>query len=428
MALMSTSRPIDKSLGSLIAGEAVSVLAKDKVSKEVNTRIKAKKHGRISDTSGNFTAGGPGSGRKAEVEKHLASKGFTKMKTPGGNPSGMSFWHKTVSHDSDEQRESTNASHHMVAVDPDGSWTHSIEGLHEGKSTEALQHSLRMAAGSFINCISGNTVQSLNRILARSFSDKKRKSLAKKKKALPDGSFPIANKQDLANAKRAVGRSKNPAKARAFINKRAKELNAPKIGASKVKALGEDNLDNNKINNYMKQQSASVTVRASNGSIRVTAGGPGSGKHITVTTSDKGERNNVHKVLLEKGFTKSKNDRNSKDKNTPKTYNYQHKNGDKVTMRYNPSVDAGGEGSGRKVGMALGKMLRKELVKRMSKAIQIADKKSVTAGGPGSGRQPSFQQDSPDHAKLNSLHKNLRERGFNYKSSSQVDKGIIHHT
>ena len=39
-------------------------------------------------------------------------------------------------------------------------------------------------------------------LLEHQFSDKKRKSLAKEHKALPDGSFPIETVKDLKNAKR----------------------------------------------------------------------------------------------------------------------------------------------------------------------------------------------------------------------------------
>lgn len=56
------------------------------------------------------------------------------------------------------------------------------------------------------------------------FTEKERKKLAKKKEAMPDGSFPIRNTSDLKNAIQAVGRAKDPAKAKAWIKKRAKAL------------------------------------------------------------------------------------------------------------------------------------------------------------------------------------------------------------
>ena len=55
---------------------------------------------------------------------------------------------------------------------------------------------------------------------------------------MPGGSFPIRNAADLANAKHDVGRAKNPAAARRWINKRAKELGEPGLGESK--AGGDD--------------------------------------------------------------------------------------------------------------------------------------------------------------------------------------------
>lgn len=42
------------------------------------------------------------------------------------------------------------------------------------------------------------------------FSTKERKSLSKKGEALPDGSFPIRNSQDLKDAIKSYGRTKDP--------------------------------------------------------------------------------------------------------------------------------------------------------------------------------------------------------------------------
>jgi hypothetical protein len=65
---------------------------------------------------------------------------------------------------------------------------------------------------------------------SKKFSEGQRKKLAKKHQAEPDGSFPIANTGDLNRAKHALGRSKNIAKTRKWINKRAKELGQPTLG------------------------------------------------------------------------------------------------------------------------------------------------------------------------------------------------------
>lgn len=60
----------------------------------------------------------------------------------------------------------------------------------------------------------------------RVFSDEQREKLAKSGEAMKDGSFPIANKKDLKNAIKAIGRAKNPEAAKAHIKKRAKTLGA----------------------------------------------------------------------------------------------------------------------------------------------------------------------------------------------------------
>jgi hypothetical protein len=60
----------------------------------------------------------------------------------------------------------------------------------------------------------------------KEFSEEKRKQLADKGHALPDGSFPIENVQDLHNAIQSIGRAKNPAEAKAHIIRRAKALKA----------------------------------------------------------------------------------------------------------------------------------------------------------------------------------------------------------
>lgn len=64
----------------------------------------------------------------------------------------------------------------------------------------------------------------LNSIDLKDFTMDKRKKLAEKGHALPDGSFPIENEQDLRNAIQAIGRAKNYAQAKSHIIKRAKAL------------------------------------------------------------------------------------------------------------------------------------------------------------------------------------------------------------
>jgi hypothetical protein len=58
----------------------------------------------------------------------------------------------------------------------------------------------------------------------RDFTTAQRDRAASSGAALPDGSFPIENKSDLHNAMQAIGRAKDPAKAKAHIRSRAKAL------------------------------------------------------------------------------------------------------------------------------------------------------------------------------------------------------------
>tara|TARA_B100001173_G_scaffold310511_1_gene325276 strand:- start:5210 stop:5866 length:657 start_codon:yes stop_codon:yes gene_type:complete len=65
-----------------------------------------------------------------------------------------------------------------------------------------------------------------NQVNERKFSEEERKELAKKGLALPNGSFPIVNLDDLKNAILSFGLAKNKSEAAKFIAKRAKALGA----------------------------------------------------------------------------------------------------------------------------------------------------------------------------------------------------------
>jgi len=60
----------------------------------------------------------------------------------------------------------------------------------------------------------------------RDYDAAARKRMAKNGTAMPDGSFPIADREDLANAIQAIGRAKDPDAAKRHIRKRAKALGA----------------------------------------------------------------------------------------------------------------------------------------------------------------------------------------------------------
>jgi hypothetical protein len=58
----------------------------------------------------------------------------------------------------------------------------------------------------------------------RNYDTEARRRMAENGEAMPDGSFPIADEEDLRNAIQAIGRASDPAAARAHIKKRARAL------------------------------------------------------------------------------------------------------------------------------------------------------------------------------------------------------------
>ena len=63
-------------------------------------------------------------------------------------------------------------------------------------------------------------------LFKRDYSSESRRRMAASGQAMPDGSFPIANRTDLANAIQSVGRASNYTAARRHIISRARDLNA----------------------------------------------------------------------------------------------------------------------------------------------------------------------------------------------------------
>ena len=61
-------------------------------------------------------------------------------------------------------------------------------------------------------------------LIKRKFSSKQREEMASSGKAMPDGSYPIANKTDLMNAIRSWGRGGANPEVKAHIKRRAKAL------------------------------------------------------------------------------------------------------------------------------------------------------------------------------------------------------------
>lgn len=72
----------------------------------------------------------------------------------------------------------------------------------------------------------------------RDLDTEERRTLAEQGKALPDGSSPIRNREDLKDAIQSYGRAKDTAEAKRWIKKRAPELNAernsPRTGSPRT--------------------------------------------------------------------------------------------------------------------------------------------------------------------------------------------------
>ena len=86
--------------------------------------------------------------------------------------------------------------------------------------------------------------------LKRAFTDVQREKMAKEGDALPDGSYPISNKEDLSNAIQAFGRAKDKSAAKRHIMQRAKALGAESlipatwvVGGKSASSTNESGLD-----------------------------------------------------------------------------------------------------------------------------------------------------------------------------------------
>lgn len=58
----------------------------------------------------------------------------------------------------------------------------------------------------------------------RDYNTKQRRAMAARGQAMPDGSYPIANRADLQNAIQSFGRASNPAAVKRHIIRRARAL------------------------------------------------------------------------------------------------------------------------------------------------------------------------------------------------------------
>lgn len=69
----------------------------------------------------------------------------------------------------------------------------------------------------------------------KKYTKAQRQKAKAKGATMADGSFPVETPADLARAKHAIGRAKNPAAAKAHVNRRARALGKPGVGGKKPK-------------------------------------------------------------------------------------------------------------------------------------------------------------------------------------------------
>lgn len=86
---------------------------------------------------------------------------------------------------------------------------------------------------------------------ARDYSQEERERLASEGKALPDGSYPIVDREDLENAIQAVGRASDPDAAKRHIKKRAKAL-----GLEELIPEGWNSMDRDALRDRLKRPTA----------------------------------------------------------------------------------------------------------------------------------------------------------------------------
>lgn len=151
-----------------------------------------------------------------------------------------------------------------------------LTGLQSATSAHQTRHEMHRLSQAVASSYQKKSIKK------RDFSDKRRSKLASKGDALSDGSFPIPDKDALRRARMSIGRSKDPAAARALIDRRAKELGVSMKGSDINKsAFGVEHEGISKANNRRAQQVENVGTTAAVGGPLAGAGlAFHSGKHI----------------------------------------------------------------------------------------------------------------------------------------------------
>jgi hypothetical protein len=122
----------------------------------------------------------------------------------------------------------------------------------QGLTWHALAHKIGSSPATMTRFIAGDTVGLQTYLLLSEFvmehsegtsafkdyTPEQREKMAKAGTALPDGSFPIADCEDLSNAIQAIGRAKDPDKAKAHIKKRKNALGCDDVELPEGWSLG----------------------------------------------------------------------------------------------------------------------------------------------------------------------------------------------
>lgn len=201
------------------------------------------------------------------------------------------------------------------------------------------------------------------------FDAKERKDLVKKKEAQSDGSFPIRNQKDLENAIHDVGRSKNPAKAKAWIKKRAKDLDCEDCLPGSWQKATEDEL--NMFNDKLEKGEKKKVKKSTNES-------------NVLSEKPEREAHNYDKKVLKTPANKTvANDKPTKVKKSIKKDMDGDGGGDEMEQSVNKAFDSiFGEDDSDPIEKSFEKLMGVE-----TDPIERAFSDVLRKGGPGSGKK-----------------------------------------
>lgn len=133
-----------------------------------------------------------------------------------------------------------------------------------------------------------------------SFDETKRAEYAKQGLAMPDGSYPITDIEDLENAIQSIGRAKEYYATKAFIIKRAKELDAVSLLPEKWLAANEAFVKAFAYNDELAKlaQQYGMKQRPANAAYRMLVDMSGQSKQTTISLYDWRNRNVIDTVAL----------------------------------------------------------------------------------------------------------------------------------